>query len=505
MLAWAAIAGTVLAVGAWLLMDRLKQVEMSPANQMAAATMIDAKPDERGPLVAATLTQIVDGVWAPGAPVLHHGQLLHVGDRVALASGMAKITFDCGAEVVLQGPCDFWLHTPMVGYLGSGRITANVPRRAFSFAILSPQVDMVDLGTSFGVEVGAQGRTELHVFEGEVLCSEPSKQQTGQRSEVIHVMANTAMEFGPADGPPSDIAMNQEPFSQLMALRRAVEGQAEHFSQDKLALWLAADVAVTTDAASRVISWQDIVCGDNKSGEDAIQVDERARPLLVKDAIHGRPGIRFDGESDYLLTTPLETTDDQTVVFVSQFGPQAFSKHRKWGGQIINYDGPPNRYLSDTSKPGVLQIGEPLLENEFKPSLFTGQVFAGFIGSTTVESGRIDATPVGPETPVVVAYVYDYEYEHGKSYLMINGRKYGEARAFAPQGITSRKIIGRHAWMELYFGGDLGEMLIFNKALSPEELEQTTAYLADKYAIKLEATDSTADSVIESTVATTDE
>jgi hypothetical protein len=88
---------------------------------------------------------------------------------------------------------------------------------------------------------------------------------------------------------------------------------------------------------------------------------------------------------------------------------------------------------------------------------------------------------------------------------MINGRKYGEARAFAPQGITSRKIIGRHAWMELYFGGDLGEMLIFNKALSPEELEQTTAYLADKYAIKLEATDSTADSVIESTVATTDE
>jgi hypothetical protein len=69
---------------------------------------------------------------------------------------------------------------------------------------------------------------------------------------------------------------------------------------------------------------------------------------------------------------------------------------------------------------------------------------------------------------------------------MINGRKYGEARAFAPQGITSRKIIGRHAWMELYFGGDLGEMLIYNKALSPEELAQTTAYLADKYSIKLD-------------------
>jgi hypothetical protein len=112
-------------------------------------------------------------------------------------------------------------------------------------------------------------------------------------------------------------------------------------------------------------------------------------------------------------------------------------------------------------------------------------VFAGFIGSATVESGRVNATPVGPETPVIVSYVYDYEYEHGKSHLTINGKKVGEARAFAPQGITSRKIIGRHAWMELFFGGDLGEMMIFNKGLSAEELAQTTAYLAEKYAIKL--------------------
>jgi hypothetical protein len=234
-----------------------------------------------------------------------------------------------------------------------------------------------------------------------------------------------------------------------------------------------------------VISWQDIVHGDNTSGEDAIQVDEAARPLLVRNAIHDKPAVRFDGESDYLLTTPLETTDDQTVVFVCQFGPQSFRKDRKWGGQIINYDGPPSRYLSDTLEPGVLQIGEPLLESEFQPSLLTGQVFAGFIGSATVESGRVDAMPVGPEIPVIVAYVYDYEYESGKSYLMINGKKYGEARAFAPQGITSRKIIGRHAWMQLYFGGDLGEMMIYNKALSPEELAETTSYLADKYAIKL--------------------
>ena len=464
-----------------------------------ASTEESAVAAPAAPKIVATLTQVVDCVWAEGAPVLHHGQQLAKGSHVALESGMVKVTFDCGAEVVLQGPCDFVVRDEMKGVLYSGTITANVPRRAFSFAILSPQVVFVDLGTSFGLSVGMDERTELHVFEGEVLCSQPS-QEVGGRNSVLHVTANRAVEFNPPAGLASDIAMNEAQFSRLIALRRAAAVEAGHLTEDQLALWLAADVAVTTDAQQRVISWQDIVYGDNHSGEDAIQVDENARPLLVKDAVSGRPAIRFDGESDFLLTTPLETTDDQTVLFVCQFSQSAYGKDRRWGGQIINYDGPDRvpvdvtsdqdlaertRFLSNTIVPGVLQIGEPLLEEEFQPTLLTGQVFAGFIDTAVVESGRIDAAPVGAGQPVVVSYRYDYEYEHGRSELRVNGRSYGEARAFAPQGITSRKIIGRHAWKELYFHGDLAELLIFNKALSPEELAETTAYLADKYAIQL--------------------
>lgn len=482
-LSWAALAGAVLVVGTWLVVNRGNQDGTLVDPTTAVRSSATATANE--PLVTATLTQVEDCSWNAEAKAFQRGELLRVGDRVAIESGRIKVTYDCGAEVVLEGPCDYWIHGPMAGYLTKGRITAHVPRRAFSFAIFSPEVDMVDLGTSFGVDVADGGRTELHVFEGEVLCSEPKKQTVGQRNEVIHVRANNAMEFGAASGEPGDIDVNAGQFSGLMALRKAKQVEAGHIAEDKLALWLAADVAVTTDQENRVISWQDIVHGDNTSGEDAIQVEESARPRLVADAIHGKPAIRFDGESDFLLTTPLETTDDQTVVFVCQFGPQTFRPGRKWGGQIINYDGPPSRYLSDTLEPGVLQIGEPLLEGEFKPSLLTGQVFAGFIGSATVESGRVDAAPAGPDEPVIVAYVYDYEYENGKSYLSINGKKFGEARAFAPQGITSRKIIGRHAWMELYFGGDLGEMMIYNKALAPEELAETTKYLADKYAIEL--------------------
>ena len=187
---------------------------------------------------------------------------------------------------------------------------------------------------------------------------------------------------------------------------------------------------------ARVISWQDILYGDNQSGEDAIQVDESARPRLVQDALAGRAAIRFDGNSDFLLTTPLATTDDQTVAFVCQFSRSATDKSRRWGGQILNYDGPPSRYLSDTLEPGVLQIGEPLLEEEFQPTLLTAQVFAGFIGSATVESGRVDAVPVGINSPVVVTYRYDLT--NTRATLAINGQQYSETRAFAPQAIHAQ-------------------------------------------------------------------
>jgi anti-sigma factor RsiW len=443
--------------------------------------------DVQSPNVVATLTQMVDGVWETGAPAFHPGQLLSKSSRIALKSGMIKVTFECGAEVVLQGPCDFVAESQMIGYLRSGKITANVPHRAFSFAIRSPDVDFVDLGTAFGISVGSNGRTQLHVFEGEVLCSQPKKEPV-EHNDVIHVTADKAVEFNLPSGERSDIAFDKQQFERLMSVRHAAAVPSQQLLPSRLALWLAADASVMTDAKHRVVAWPDILYGDNRSAEDATQIDEAARPLLVPQAINGHPAVRFNGQSDFLVTTPLETTDDQTVFMVCQFSPGAYDKNRRWGGQILNYDGPPGReangYLSNTLHPGVLQIGEPLLAEEFKPSLLTGQVFAGFVGSATVESGRVDAKQIG-EAPVVLSYLYDYS--HGRAVLSINGKPYGESRAFAPQAITSRKIIGRHAWKELFFQGDLAELLIYNKGLTPRELADTTAYLANKYSITLDA------------------
>jgi hypothetical protein len=480
-LAIAATLITGVSIAAWLFHSAGTPSDKTEAH-VVDAPLRSSSPTAEKPAVLGTVTQLVAAQWKPGAVQLRHGQQLSAGATVALESGLAKVTYECGAEVVLEGPCEFIVQDRLVGVLKSGKITADVPRRAFAFAVLAPGVDFVDLGTSFGLNVGDGGKTELHVFDGEVLCNQTTAGKPA--GPLLHVTANNALGFSGDGARPSDIAIDRAQFSQLIAIRKDVNVRPQHWISDQLALWLAADAAVSVDRQNRVMAWRDIVYADNRSAEDAIQADESAQPLLVGDALHGHPAIRFDGTSNYLLTTPLQTTDDQTVLFVCQFSQGTFEKGRRWGGQIINYDGPPSRYLSDTLEPGVLQIGEPLLEEQFKPSLLSGQVFAGFIGSTTVEAGRIDAQQVGADEPVVVGYTYDYT--HGRAELQINGRSFGQARAFAPQAITSRKIIGRHAWMQNYFHGDLAELMIYNKALSAKELADATGYLAEKYAIPLD-------------------
>jgi hypothetical protein len=431
--------------------------------------------------IAATLTQLASAEWQPGAQQYQYGAPLPSGSRIKLAAGMAKVTFECGAEVMLEGPCDFLIRDEMVGILSKGKIAANVPRRAFAFAILSPGVDFVDLGTSFGISVDDSGKSELHVFEGEVLYS---PNDPGQRASIgsVHVTANKAVGFA-SDGASTDIALSEKSFSRLLSLRKAVPKYDAPLSGAQLALWLTADAGVSTDDGEHVLSWQDIVSDDNRTAEDAIQPDDQARPTWVPNAIDGHAAVRFDGNSDFLVTTPLETTDDQTVFLVCQFSEGAFKPGRQWGGQILNYDGPPSREASNTFAPGILQIGEPLLEADFQPTLITGQVFAGFIGSATVESGRVDGKSIGANEPAIIAYNYDYT--NGKATLALNGRVLGESRAFAPQALASRKIIGRHAWKELFFSGDLGEVLIYNKALSTTELGEVTSYLAEKYGIEV--------------------
>jgi hypothetical protein len=320
------------------------------------------------------------------------------------------------------------------------------------------------------------------VFKGEVL-SRRMNARGEQQGELVHITENDAMRFGSAAPTSSRISSNTTKFVRRLTSHEPDEANKALPISDDLALWLAADIGVKTQRGDRVVAWPDILFGGNATAEDAVQPLNTAQPRLVANAINGKPALRFDGSTNYLVTTPLETTDNQTILIVCQFSKHALRPGRKRGGQVLNYNGPPHRLVSSTFEPGVLQIGEPIVEG-FASSRIGGKLFAGRLEGRDVSESEIYTAPVGAEAPVLLAYCYDLK-AHNAS-LWINGSLVGSEPALRPAGVTSRKVIGRHGFMQYFFDGDLAELLIFNRALSADQLQQMTRFLSAKYQIPLQ-------------------
>jgi hypothetical protein len=84
-----------------------------------------------------------------------------------LNRGLARLQFNKGANVWLEGPAEFDVRSPSEGFLRSGKVLVNVPSEAHGFRIGTPQVLVTDRGTGFGLDV-RHDSTAVHVFKGEV-------------------------------------------------------------------------------------------------------------------------------------------------------------------------------------------------------------------------------------------------------------------------------------------------------------------------------------------------
>ncbi|HUT10092.1 MAG TPA: LamG-like jellyroll fold domain-containing protein [Thermoguttaceae bacterium] len=82
--------------------------------------------------------------------------------------GLLQLEFYCGATVVAEGPASLEILNDSRVICRSGRLRAYVPRPARGFSVLAPTVELVDLGTEFGISVATDGVTEIHVFDGAV-------------------------------------------------------------------------------------------------------------------------------------------------------------------------------------------------------------------------------------------------------------------------------------------------------------------------------------------------
>ncbi|HWI57757.1 MAG TPA: LamG-like jellyroll fold domain-containing protein, partial [Bacillota bacterium] len=114
----------------------------------------------------AMLTRAVDARWGTNKQPLRVGSPLEPG-RLRLESGLAQVVFYSGARLVLEGPTELQLISPMEAVCPAGRLLAEVPPPARGFRLKTAQLNVADLGTAFGIDA-TSGRTEVHVFKGKV-------------------------------------------------------------------------------------------------------------------------------------------------------------------------------------------------------------------------------------------------------------------------------------------------------------------------------------------------
>lgn len=120
--------------------------------------------------VLGTVTQVLNAESSGEGNRPEAGQTVGAG-RISLSLGAMEITLSNGVAMMFEGPGELELLTPMRAHLHSGQVVVRVPQNAVGFQLNAASVQVVDLGTEFGLKAGPGLKADVQVFEGLVEAS----------------------------------------------------------------------------------------------------------------------------------------------------------------------------------------------------------------------------------------------------------------------------------------------------------------------------------------------
>ena len=172
---WTIAAAAAVLAGAFLISLMIGQEKERIAQEGAANATHNA---------VAVLRESIGAEFDPSGIRPTPGDLLPEG-LLKLNAGIARLQFYSGAEIILEAPVEFELRGENIASCDIGTFRASVPQPAQGFTVLSPYVEMVDLGTEFGAKIDSDGATEIHVFEGEVEVYESNSNRDPQTRDLL--------------------------------------------------------------------------------------------------------------------------------------------------------------------------------------------------------------------------------------------------------------------------------------------------------------------------------
>src|SRR5882724_2120448 len=213
-----------------------------------------------------------------------------------------------------------------------------------------------------------------------------------------------------------------------------------------LKLCLRGDAGVVKDGGNAISSWID----GTGSGNDAVQNSGPDRPLFVDNNLNGKPVVRFDGVSDSLNLPNFASTFTEGEVFV-----------------VLK---------STKTQPGANTLWMAGDDYVWGPEMYPsgdGTILENFGTRNQKQTGR-------PSQALNQFHLYNVSSKAGEFASRINGRQHFKTTSntvFFPNG----PVLGGGVYYDHRFGGDIAEILIFNRVLSQQERDEVGVYLNDKY------------------------
>ena len=116
----------------------------------------------------AVLMDAAGAQWADGSRSWQVGMAVPAG-KLALKGGLVRLEFYSGASVTVEGHSELEIVSVNEAKCRYGQMRVHVPPHARGFKLTTPDAQVVDLGTEFGLKVSEAGKAEVHVFDGEVV------------------------------------------------------------------------------------------------------------------------------------------------------------------------------------------------------------------------------------------------------------------------------------------------------------------------------------------------
>jgi ferric-dicitrate binding protein FerR (iron transport regulator) len=137
------------------------------AAAILMATVMYLTPPKIRPVVGR-VSRCAEARWEGASGSIEEGCDLFAGP-LKLTKGLAEITLDSGTVLILEAPVSLELINPSRLFLWRGRIVAYVKNSPEErFFVQTSTATVVDYGTEFGVDVDSAGRTDTFVFQGQI-------------------------------------------------------------------------------------------------------------------------------------------------------------------------------------------------------------------------------------------------------------------------------------------------------------------------------------------------